>query len=136
MNPDSSYKKLLNLAQPEAVPAELVARTQHAVAHAYIVRLRIRTAISVFSVCIIALVCIPMIQSAGSALSDSGFTSYISLLSSDGASLMNAWQEFGMTLVESLPVFSIATVIILISGLAYSVSKSFVYIKTLRVRAV
>ena len=53
---------------------------------------------------------IPVIHYAGGEFSRSGFMDYFTLLFSDGGSVLLYWKEFSLSLVESLPVLSLAAV--------------------------
>lgn len=45
-------------------------------------------------------------------LAGSGFTNYFSLLFSDADALVLYWKEFGLTLLESLPLFGVSILIL------------------------
>jgi hypothetical protein len=54
---------------------------------------------------------VPAWRELSRELSSSGFSSFLSLLSSDTASFLADWKEFLMSLLESLPVFGLAAVL-------------------------
>lgn len=57
-------------------------------------------------------VAVPVFQYASEELSQSRFMQYLSLVFSDGGTLLSAWQEFALSLGESLPALGIAAVLI------------------------
>ncbi len=66
------------------------------------------------------------------AMVGSGFTSYFSMILTDGASMLGSWKELSMALIETLPVLSIMAVLALLIGSLYSMSKSIAYIRDFR----
>ena len=56
-------------------------------------------------------------------LSSSGFSTFLSLLTSDTASLLTYWKEFSISLLEAIPVFGLTAVLgtlfILLSSLRF-----------------
>lgn len=54
---------------------------------------------------VVSFVClIPAIVAFSHALSQSGFTVYISLIATDSALVLQHWKDFGYSLLEALPV--------------------------------
>ncbi len=67
---------------------------------------------------------IPAVIYLVQSISSSGFLQYVSLLSSDGTSLLTYWKEFSMSLAESLPLFSLTISIALLGIFIWSLSKA------------
>jgi hypothetical protein len=74
------------------------------------IRLALTSATSLLS--LIALV--PVIQYFITEFSQSGFYQYLSILFSDGSSILLYWKELGLSLLESLPTLSITAVLVLV----------------------
>ncbi|MDD5110663.1 MAG: hypothetical protein PHI63_05645 [Patescibacteria group bacterium] len=51
---------------------------------------------------------IPMISAFQAQLAQSGFVQYVALLFSDFQSIVAHWQDFGLTLLETLPAITLA----------------------------
>lgn len=54
---------------------------------------------------------IPAIKYFISEITQSGFSEYFSLLFSDAGTISMYWKEFGLVLLESMPIFAIACVL-------------------------
>jgi len=59
-----------------------------------------------------------------SAFAQTGFSEYFSLLLSERFSVLAYWKEIGLTLAESLPVFSLAILLLMVSSLLWSARKT------------
>ena len=59
-----------------------------------------------------------------SAFAQTGFSEYFSLLPSERFSVLAYWKEIGLTLVESLPVFSLAILLLMVLSLLWSANKT------------
>lgn len=64
---------------------------------------------------------IPLTSSAIAQAIESGFIDYASLVMTDGAVVLSYWQEFGITLIESLPILAITLILIALFTLLESV---------------
>ena len=66
---------------------------------------------------------IPALSYTASLAQESGFTSYLSLLASDGTSIVSYWKPFMLSILESAPIMGSALVLaaVLVSG--YSLMK-------------
>ncbi|MFA6445927.1 MAG: hypothetical protein WCW14_01600 [Candidatus Paceibacterota bacterium] len=64
-----------------------------------------------------------------SEFANSGIGQYLSLLSSDGGSMLSFWKEFSLVVVESLPTLGIALILLVLLVLSISL---IALIKTLR----
>lgn len=85
-------------------------------------RLILRRKIFIFSTffIVILLASIPVIQMFISDVSYSGFGEYLRLGFSDFSSVATYWQEWIMSLLESLPALSLAAVMVIGAGLLFS----------------
>jgi len=87
--------------------------------------LRIRSRFFVFFLLfVLSAVAIPFAVSAfSSSASASGFTTFVSLVTSDTGIVLEHWQEFGYSLLETLPILTLTFIlglsIILLSSLEY-----------------
>jgi len=54
------------------------------------------------------------LQAAKTAILESGFAEFASLIFTDATALTNYWQNFGLTLLEALPVMSIVACLVAI----------------------
>ncbi|WP_420266682.1 hypothetical protein [Candidatus Magnetominusculus dajiuhuensis] len=83
-----------------------------------IYRVVLDSAISLISVSIAIIYIVNIIKDAY----QSGLFDYISLLFSDGASIISFWQSYVMSVVETLPIIPIAIVVASILVFVWSVS--------------
>ena len=74
----------------------------------------------------------PALQYAMTSAARSGFSAYMSLLASDGGSLLGYWREFGLTVIESAPIMAGAMVLGILLVFAYAARKTFIDIGRLR----
>ncbi len=65
---------------------------------------------------------IPAWQMVQVGLAESGFLEFFSLLFSDSGMMAASWQNFGMVLLESLPVTGLALLLIAVAGAVSSFS--------------
>jgi hypothetical protein len=65
--------------------------------------------IAVFSICLFgsAAAFFPAIKIVWTEFAESGFISFLSLLFTDAGAVLGAWQSFGLSLLETLPVTSL-----------------------------
>ncbi|MFH0988344.1 MAG: hypothetical protein V1763_03150 [Parcubacteria group bacterium] len=75
-----------------------------------------RVKLAVFSCALVASVIafIPALQATLRGLTESGFTSYVSLIFSNGRDILTAWQSFSLAILESLPVAEIITTLVVV----------------------
>ena len=111
---DHSYTSLLghcrDVEPSSGLHLRIAARIREKIRRAELVRRFVFGSLATAS--IIAM--IPAVQLLAQDFYASNFYRYFSLLFSDGGAVLNAWQEFTMTLAESLPVLSIAVVLSII----------------------
>ncbi|MFA7685509.1 MAG: hypothetical protein WCX95_01775 [Candidatus Gracilibacteria bacterium] len=70
---------------------------------------RVRVILTAFSLIIVVGIAsiVPALQYVSQSFSKSGFYSYFSLIFSDGGSIVAYWQEFLLSLADTLPVMGI-----------------------------
>jgi uncharacterized membrane protein len=112
-----NMRHLSTLNPPEGLLEAVFARIELAKVRA--ARLRLAVSSVVASVALAALY--PALRFAAQEFSASGFSDYLSLILSDTSALAAHWQEFALSLVESIPVFSITlalgTIILLLGAI-------------------
>ncbi|HTK04069.1 MAG TPA: hypothetical protein VL500_00635 [Candidatus Eisenbacteria bacterium] len=102
---ENLFSKLEPPPAPEGLAGKIMDRIGHEQRRTALVR-----RIAVFSVGLAASAAafVPAFLSVRTSLAESGFGQYLSLLFSDGGTVMSAWQDFGFALMESLPAAGIA----------------------------
>jgi len=135
---NTSYKTLFSKlndtksSQDTVLTQELVRQIEMRITHARLMQSRIRATVYMSCAFVAVILCIPIIQSIMSSMANSGFSTYFSLIISDSSYIMSSWKEFGMTLVESFPIWSGAAALAMVLAFTYSLSKSLFYIKTIK----
>ncbi len=129
---DNSYKILFSKIPSEAPSQGLLNRIDQQINRSRILQSRIRAVMFITFSCVAIIACIPIIQNMITAMTNSGFSTYMSLLVSDGGYIMSSWKEFGMTLAESFPVLGATAVIATALVFTYSLSRSLFYLKTIK----
>lgn len=83
----------------------------------------IRTRFVIFSITFIGsiIALLPVIQTLKTSLSESGFMNFSSLILSDLEVVINNWQDYSITLLESLPVINIVILLIVLFVLLKSI---------------
>lgn len=71
------------------------------------------------------LTAIPALQYSIDGLSQSGTMQYLSLIFSDGTTLLTYWQEFALTIAESLPIIWLAALFASIFAMLGSIKLAF-----------
>ena len=131
-----SYKTLFSridtIKNGDISARELSEKIERHIYSSRLMRIKIKIASYLTFMCIAVLACIPVIQHAVSSANESGFSSYFSLILSDWSYLLTSWRELTMTLIESFPVLSSVGLVALILIFVYSLSKSMLYIKTIK----
>jgi hypothetical protein len=77
------------------------------------------------SICTVAIFVINIIKDSY----QSGLSEYLSLLFSDGGSIISYWQTYIMSIVESLPIIPITIVVASISIFVWSMNTAFTNFK-------
>lgn len=109
---EDTYQKLFSKLEFPELPDGLLEKTM-----ARVQKIQRRSAIRqlvIFSLTAIASMAafIPGLQLLKADLFESGFLSFLSLLWSDYSIIMTQWQNLGLALLESLPVTSLAIIMI------------------------
>lgn len=101
----SNYKKLfsnLNQAEPpHQLYLNIISRIELETARTARTRFILFSAVTLAALIAV----IPAFQYALQEFTRSGFSQYLSLIFSDGGTMLAYWQEFTLTLAESLPIF-------------------------------
>jgi hypothetical protein len=75
---------------------------------------------------------IPALSYTASLAQESGFTSYLSLVASDGTSVISYWKPFVLSVVESAPIVGSALVLVALLVLGYSLMRLVSDITTIK----
>lgn len=124
------YKTLFTILEKEEPSAELSAIIKTRIRNARTRQARIRF-FSVSTISLVSLIAfVPIVRYVGSEMQTSGFSSYMSTLFSSGQSAFMDWKEFGLALIEALPVFGVAllltTVLAFLSSLKVAIKNVYV----------
>ncbi len=88
-------------------------------------KIKIRFVFSLFAAVLMAGIFVPVWNNLQSEAAQSGFTQFISLLFSDLNSVLSSWQDYAMSLLESIPFVSLTVflgiVFVLLFALRYFV---------------
>lgn len=101
------FRRLPTVKAPSGLHQSIIARVGEA-------RLRVmRIKFAVFSLLGIAsgAALFPLISSTSSKMLESGFADYASLLLTDSGAVLSYWQEFSITLLESLPILGLTLIL-------------------------
>ena len=79
---------------------------------------------------VFGLMLLPALQYAGQELYTSGFYTYVSLIFTDGHSVLSAWQEFAFLIVESLPSIALLFLFGIVVALTWSLRRTFIHART------
>lgn len=103
-----NYEKLFTASPQPEVPAGLLNRIMVNINKKKLAAMRLRFVLfAVGFVCSLAAVIVSF-KYVVSGFSESGFADFFDLLFSDSGSVMNYWQSYVYTLLETLPAVSIA----------------------------
>jgi len=94
-------------------------------------RARLFLTLHISSVVIALFAFIPVIKSFVSASSQSGFSTYLSLFSSDWSYALASWKDFGLSLIESLPIIETVLIVGLLLIIANALRRGVGYMPTL-----
>jgi hypothetical protein len=131
MNAEESYKKLFAL-MPEASPeADLVAVVEKQINHSRIVRARFHASLHGLFILSAGVAFIPAINSLTASAYQSGFSEYMSLIGSDGLSILGSWKALALSLAESAPILEIGIMLGLALIFANSLRLGVKYISSI-----
>ena len=125
---DHSYKKLIILSVSDtAVPERIFTTVTTRIQHSRRVQTRIYG--SIHGVLIIGAIVafIPAIKYLNTESVQSGFSTYTSLILSDGGLVLSNWKDFGLSIAESLPIMSTATCLTILLILTNSIRRGVRY---------
>ena len=102
------YEKLFTHLEPPEPPAGLLNKIMARIREEELL-LSIRKRLILFSSVVLmsAGAFIPVINAFQAEFAQSGFSQFLSLIFSDFGSVMANWQDFGLTILESLPAMSL-----------------------------
>ena len=104
--------------------------------HSRLNRARLFLTLHISSIVIALLAFIPVIKSFVNASSQSGFSTYLSLFSSDWSYALASWKDFGLSLVESMPIIETVLIVALILVIANALRRGAGYMPALQNRHV
>lgn len=93
-------------------------------------RLKVRLFVSSAMTITMAVFFIPMWNWFQAEISQTGFSQFLSLISSDISSIGNYWQDLGLSLLESMPFFSFIGVLAIIFVFLFAIQYALRDIKT------
>jgi len=120
------YEKLFIRLEPLQAPEELFGKIMERI-HRQERLAALRKRLIIFSIGLIASLAafIPALRLMQQSLAESGFAQFFSLIFSDFGIVLTYWQNFALTLLESLPVLSVAaflaTIFIFLESLKFLV---------------
>lgn len=91
-------------------------------------RARLGFVMGIFFASIISV--IPVWNAFWVSIASSGFGQYLTLIFSDSKVVANNWQDFGLSLLESLPVMNVAGFLAVLLVLLLTMKFMFIYSKT------
>ena len=124
-----NYKALFSQIPSQKAPLFVISGIESKINRAQRQRNLVRGTSYAIVACLAIAACIPAIKSMVDSMIGSGFTSYISMILTDGSNILGSWKELGMVLVESIPLLSVTAVLALVIGSLYSVSRSWTYMR-------
>lgn len=80
------------------------------------------------SALIAVIIFVPVINNFMSNASQSGLSSYISLLTTDSASVLGSWKVLGLSIIESIPVLDTTIILGLVLIIGNAVHRAKLYI--------
>jgi len=104
MKPDTTYIRLFHQLPEESTDSDITHAVMIRIEHARIVRARWHFGLHATSALVAIIVCVPVAQSFMTAASQSGFYTYLSLISSDWTYALASWKNLGLSLIESAPL--------------------------------
>ncbi len=99
----------------QAIVLRIAAAKKHAA--------RVRTSLFGVLALVSGLALVPAVQYAGEQFYASGFYDYLTLIVSDRGFVIAYWQQFALSLVESLPSLSLLLLLPLVFALVYSLRR-------------
>ncbi len=129
---DHNFERLFSHLKPPEPPAELLGRILNSIQREKGLRAA-KKRIAIFSLGVLGsfVAAIPAFQAAHSAVVESGFSQFFSLIFSDFGTIIAFWDKFIFSIFESLPVMNIAllfaVIFIFLGSLKYLVKNIAVF---------
>ena len=124
MKPDKTLTNLIKSSQAPSPRSGLDVSIKHELHKLERRSLRIRTSflgvLSLFSLSAL----VATFFSLGRTLATSGFSNYLSLIVSDSSIITTYWKEVSLSLVESLPMLSVALLLLALGVFIWSSAKT------------
>ena len=115
------YKKIFSniteINPPERLYSSILKRVEKEKKRYLKIKLFFHSAIALISFSAI----IPSFIYMSGSFTQSGFSQFVSLIFSDGATIISYWKDFALLLAESLPIFSIIVLLISMFALLGSI---------------
>ena len=101
------------------------------ISHTRTIRARWHFALHATSVIVAILAFIPVVNSFTTSASHSGFSSYISLFSTDWSFVIGSWKSFGLLLIESMPIIETIAIVSLVLIIANALQRGRSFIPSI-----
>jgi ABC-type microcin C transport system permease subunit YejE len=128
MNQGESYKKLISRLPADEPSSDIITAVLGRIKHARIVRARLHAALHGSLIILAIIAFIPAVGNLMASADHSGFSSYVSLIVSDGSSMLGAWQPFVLSIVDSAPILEIGIILGLLLIFANSLRRGSRYV--------
>jgi|GEM_PF-1796351 len=122
MKSDSTYNQIY-----KRIESNVMIRIEHTRLN----RARLFLTLHISSVVVALFAFIPVAKSFVNASSQSGFSTYLSLFSSDWSYALASWKDFSLSLIESLPIIETVLIVGLILVIANALRRGMSYVPTL-----
>jgi len=120
---EKSYKQLVALVPRETPPDRVCFQVMAMIERVQVKRCRLRTGINATLVVGAILVFIPVIHYWNQDVTQSGFVNYLSLIASDSGYIFSHWQDYALSIADSLPVSAGIMILALLVILANSLRR-------------
>ncbi len=135
MTYQKSYKQLFAFIPEQNISSEIETRVMIRIEHSRTIQARVYFLLHMSIIFVAIGICIPVVHSFIVSASQSGFDSYVSLLSSDGLYVLSSWRDLGLSIIESIPIIETTTFIGLILVIGNSLRRSTYYLPALHERS-
>jgi ABC-type microcin C transport system permease subunit YejE len=131
MNVENPYEKLF-ARLPEVEPSSgLVSAILGRIERARVMRARLHASLHGMFILAAVIAFVPTINSLMASAAQSGFSGYISLISSDGIAMLGSWKSFILSVVETAPILEIGIVLALAFIFTNSLRRGARYISSM-----
>ncbi len=111
-----TFSALEDIDPPRRLSFAILSRIQRRKQHVARIKLALLTTSSLVS----AILLFPVVSYTLTGFTNSGFYEYLSLIYSEGLSILPYWKEIGLSLAESLPTFELALLLAVVYALLES----------------